>query len=679
MDQPDPTHLAFDDVVIDFAGHRVLRDGMRQPLEPKAFSVLALLAQAPGRVFTRDEILDAVWSHRHVTPGVLNRVMTLLRHALGEDAQTPRYLHTVHGIGYRFDLPAEPATELTPAAVDASESAAKTEHPAASLEAPASMSDNPLADEPRRRRAADLAASAPARWPWLLGPVALALVAFALVRWGGNAAPVPSSPPLAPAADAALPTLVVLPLKAIDESKGSRIIASGLSEELIGSLAQIEGLRVIARESTAIAAAESTDPAALAKRLGISHALEGSLQQVGQHLRIRLRLVDAGDGRALWAKDFDRDASEVLALQRDIAQAVAGSLTLRLGLGAAPNKSGDAEFLRRLLAARALAQRTDVPAEVSVDLAEVEFRSLLRERPDDARVRAGLAVALATRAFRRPEVGTALREESLQEAKLALRLDPALPEPHYLLAAEDCRRDRWEACLDGYTHVRTLSPSQLDSYVAHALALGRLGYLDRAEAIHRDAKARDPINKDIDFFLARILDTQGRHEEARHLLERAGPRGVYARWFNAMFRHDAEAALRHAEAYDAANASDNYGRLLKPSAILTARALADPAVWPQAIASMHEFERENPGRTAFGLVFAPDAPSHAAELIAELAEARRRSYSSYDLLLWTRDLAYLRQDQAFQAYLRNSGILAYWKKHGFPSQCRRHGHGAYCD
>ena len=105
MEPHDPKPLAFDDVAIDFAGHRLLRAGIEQPLEPKAFGVLALLAGTPGRVFARDEILDAVWGHRHVTPGVLNRVMTLLRHALGEDAQGSRYLHTVHGVGYRFDLP----------------------------------------------------------------------------------------------------------------------------------------------------------------------------------------------------------------------------------------------------------------------------------------------------------------------------------------------------------------------------------------------------------------------------------------------------------------------------------------------------------------------------------------------------------------------------------------------
>jgi DNA-binding winged helix-turn-helix (wHTH) protein len=75
--------ILFDRVEIDLTGRRLFVDGQESPLEPKAFAVLALLARQPGRALTRDEILDAVWGHRHVTPGVLNRIVTLLRRALG--------------------------------------------------------------------------------------------------------------------------------------------------------------------------------------------------------------------------------------------------------------------------------------------------------------------------------------------------------------------------------------------------------------------------------------------------------------------------------------------------------------------------------------------------------------------------------------------------------------------
>ena len=174
MDQHDPTRLAFDEVVIDLGGHRLLRGGIAQPLEPKAFGVLALLAGTPGRVFTRDQILDAVWGHRHVTPGVLNRVMTLLRHALGEDALGARYLHTVHGVGYRFDLP-EVAVEAP------AETAQGLEADAPTAAIPARAPMRRANDRPRRVARIAL---------WSL-PL-LAVLAFAGWQWTLSTAPVPT-------------------------------------------------------------------------------------------------------------------------------------------------------------------------------------------------------------------------------------------------------------------------------------------------------------------------------------------------------------------------------------------------------------------------------------------------------------------------------------------------------
>ncbi len=211
MDKPAPDNLLFDDVVIDFAGRRLLRAGVVQALEPKAFAVLALLGGAPGHVFTRDEILDAVWGHRHVTPGVLNRVMTLLRHALGEDAQSPHYLHTVHGVGYRFDLPAAAGPPL--AAVPASESApvpAAVPGPAPPPHLHRRAGDalpaaRPIPTPPPRRRASDWRRS---RRPGQLAWIALLLAAAGAAGWAlwpwapPSPAPAPAPAPVAPALDA---------------------------------------------------------------------------------------------------------------------------------------------------------------------------------------------------------------------------------------------------------------------------------------------------------------------------------------------------------------------------------------------------------------------------------------------------------------------------------------------
>lgn len=638
-----PPSLAFDEVVIDFAGRRLSRGGEDQPLEPKAFAVLALLAGTPGHAFGRDEILDAVWGHRHVTPGVLNRVMTLLRHALGEEANAPRYLHTLHGVGYRFDLPARARTFAS----DGTEQERRLH---------------------TERRAAVRHASQ--RWLAVAALVLLAMGAFAL--WHFRPAKV-SAP--------AMPTLVVMPLKSIGDAADGRALADGMGEELIGALAQIDGLRVIASESTAIAASESTDPIRLTQRLGISHVLEGSLQQAGQRLRIRLRLIEAASGRALWAKDFDRDASEVLVLQREIAQAVATSLTLKMGLAAGPTaKSGDAEFLRRYLAARKLMNQGGHGIDASVEPAETEFRALIRERPDDARAHAGLATALEIRAFRRPPLAAALRAEALQEAAIAQRLDPSLPESYVIQARAACRENLWEPCLALLAKARAAAPSFPPISYEYAMTMAQLGYLDRAEATMREAMARDPINPGWRFGLGRILDTQGRHTEARVQLERSDANAVYGRWFNAVWRRDYAAAAAIVDKnFDDDALHDTPATRLKPSYAATSRALVDPVHWPEAEAAMRKFEQET-GLMNFNRVLAPDAPAHAANLIAKLDVLREREYSSWDLLLWTKDLVYLRRDPAFLAYLRDNGILAYWKRHGFPKQCRADGKGgAICD
>jgi TolB-like protein/DNA-binding winged helix-turn-helix (wHTH) protein len=660
MPLSEPASLAFDDVVIDFAGRRLLRGGAEQPLEPKAFAVLSLLAHAPGQVFARDDILDAVWGHRHVTPGVLNRVVTLVRHALGEDAQHPRLLHTLHGTGYRFDLPAQEAVAISAPQQERRMQTARRE--ADGMEASASPASN------GKRRF------------WLVSTVLLALLAVAALAWWRNAASPPATPTVAKATPVRMQTLVVMPLKAIGNDEAGRQLADGLGEELIGTLAQIEGLRVIARESTAIAASESTDLSQLTQRLGITHALEGSLQQAGQRLRIRLRLIEAGSGRALWARDFDRDATEVLALQREIAQAVATSLTLKMGLAAAPAaKSGDAEFLRRYLAAQALLRSRQGVVDRTVEPAETEFRALIRERPDDARAHAGLASALATRAYRRPHLAEALRLEASQEAAITQQLDPSLPEPYFLQGAEACRANRWETCLALLDKAIALAPDFYPALYLQAMTQAQLGYLQRAESIVRECVARDPINPAKRFTMGRILDTVGKHEEARAQFDQSDIFATYGRWFNAVWRKDYAGAARIADR-DFGNEilRDTEAGRLKASYVATSRALIDPGHWPQAEAEMREFEQKT-GLLNFNRVLMPNASDHAAELVQKLDVLRERSYSSWDLLLWTKDLAYLRRDPEFQRYLRDNGILDYWKQHGFPPQCRPQGGGAICD
>jgi adenylate cyclase len=93
---------AFGDIRVEPAAHRVLRDGRELDLEPKAYSVLLQFVTHPGELIQHDDLLERVWGHKYVTPASLSRVISQLRQKLGDETAEPRYIQTVHGLGYRL-------------------------------------------------------------------------------------------------------------------------------------------------------------------------------------------------------------------------------------------------------------------------------------------------------------------------------------------------------------------------------------------------------------------------------------------------------------------------------------------------------------------------------------------------------------------------------------------------
>lgn len=92
----------FDNIVVEPLAHRLERDGQPLSVEPKAYLLLLTLLCHAGKMVSKDELLDTVWGHHHVTTGVLNRVISQLRRTLGDSPEQPRYIATVHSLGYRF-------------------------------------------------------------------------------------------------------------------------------------------------------------------------------------------------------------------------------------------------------------------------------------------------------------------------------------------------------------------------------------------------------------------------------------------------------------------------------------------------------------------------------------------------------------------------------------------------
>ena len=326
-----PGRFRFGDIEVDPASHGVTRAGEPRQLEPKAYAVLLVLLERPGELVPRDELLDQVWGHRHVTPGVLTRAIAQLRAVLGDDHHHPRYIQTRHALGYSF------IGELEPPATDD-----RPEHHAG----PPPPDADPAADGPAGVDAGQAAgpAAAPAvpaaggddddGRPLRLGRPALVIAAVLLVAvmlWGGD-----RDGPARPAEA----SIAVMPFVNLGNQRDKDYFAEGLAVEMHDALAGIEGLKVAAPVSPAVAHGLEPDVRKIGALLGVATVLNASVRHDGNRVRITARLSDCATGFTLWSETYDRDLSDIFDTQAEISGEVVAAL-----LGAMPQH-------RELLAGR---------------------------------------------------------------------------------------------------------------------------------------------------------------------------------------------------------------------------------------------------------------------------------------------------------------------------------------
>ena len=414
----------FGDIVVDPAAHTLLRAGIPQPVEPKAFAVLLVLLQRPGELVSRDDLLDQVWGHRHVTPGVLTRVIAQLRHALDEDPQQPRYIQTRHALGYSFigqlEDPAEFVAAATPEA--GGESPPVTVPPAVAVVAaePAPPMPPVLPPAPPPVWSAEEPGVHAPAWPgrWLaLGTIVVlaGLAAWLLVQPGARPRPAAAS-------------VAVLPFANLSGSPGDDYFAEGLAEEMRDALASVKGLKVVASVSSA-ASKDAADARALGDRLGMASILSASVRREGARLRITARLTDTASGFTLWSHTYDRELAGIFDTQSDIAAEVVHAL-----LGAIPGE--DSALSKRLAATRSeaafdtylqgmqLLRHPEQPD--AADQAIAHFGQALKQDSGFARAQAGICRAETWR-FQGQRSPTAL-DNARAACRQAEQMDPGAPE-----------------------------------------------------------------------------------------------------------------------------------------------------------------------------------------------------------------------------------------------------------
>ena len=317
-------------------------------------------------------------------------------------------------------------------------------------------------------------------------------------------------------------SIAVLPF-ASSSAEENAYFAQGFHDELLRQMGKIGDLRVISRTSVMQYKDGARSLREIAEALGVSSIVEGSVQRAGNRVRVEVRLIDARNDRQMWGDLYDRDVTDVFAIQTAVAEQIAGALHARLSaaqkvqIERKPTQSAEAYdlYLRAL-------EYANRPGYNPDDLAFAErlCRQAIQTDPSFALARARLARVRMTRYYYVTETPRSVAEEARAEAEESLRLQPDLPDGHLALGLYYYWAGRdFDRALKELEIARAGMPSEA-LYVIAAIAR-RQGKFDEAIRNEQKAVELDPRSPNTLFELAVSLTQTRRYQEADQVLDRA--------------------------------------------------------------------------------------------------------------------------------------------------------------
>jgi TolB-like protein len=341
----------------------------------------------------------------------------------------------------------------------------------------------------------------PRRWAVVSGIAAFLLVAVGAVVLGLNVGGLRDRLMSLVGARHGVPTpkiesIAVLPLANLSGDPEQEYFADGMTEELITNLGKISALRVISRTSVMRYKKTEKPLPQIARELGVDGIVEGSVLRVGDRVRITAQLIQAEQERHLWAESYERDLRDVLALQSEVARAIANEIRLKLTpqeqTRLASARPVNPEAYRLCLLGRFhWNKRTEEGFKNAID----HFQRALEIDPGYAPAYAGLAdsyICLSDRGFLPPKEAIPRGKAAAQKA---LEIDESLAEAHTSLALAYWEYDwDWPACEREYKRAIELNPNYATAHQWYALYLSAMKRHAEALAEAQRAQQLDPLS-----------------------------------------------------------------------------------------------------------------------------------------------------------------------------------------
>ena len=350
-----------------------------------------------------------------------------------------------------------------------------------------------------------------ARGHWKILLPAGVLVAVAAAFWLGRGGRGSAGSETQPGT----PSIAVLPFVNMSSDKEQEYFSDGLAEELLNDLAKIQGLRVAARTSSFQFKGKTEDLRTVGEKLNVGTILEGSVRKEGSRVRITAQLIKTGDGFHLWSETYDRELSDIFAVQDEIARSVAGSLKVAL-LGrktAAPSARGtNAEAYNAYLQGQYFYERNN---RENLEKAIAYYEQAMKLDLGYAPAWVGLARARSSQADEGYLSAAEGYPKAREAVERALALDANLAEAHAAMGHIKMVYDwDWAGADASYQRALALEPGDAAIVWGAAQLASTLGRFEEAIALDRRAVELDPLRVATRGSLGSDAYSAGRLEEA---------------------------------------------------------------------------------------------------------------------------------------------------------------------
>jgi TolB-like protein/DNA-binding winged helix-turn-helix (wHTH) protein len=523
-------HRRFGPFDVDFRTGELRKNGLRLKVQLLPLRILEILLEDPGHMVTREELQKKLWPEDTFVDFEhgLNSGINKLRQALGDSAAEPKYIETLERRGYRFIGKVDEVVDADP---------------------PPATIGSPPAEAGETGAAAAEGTSMRIRTLHVATGIAVLALTVVLTWMAVRALERQRQVNLA----SGIRSIAVLPFKNLSRDAGQESFADGMTDGVISQLARIGSLRVISATSTMPFKKETGKRLPeIARELNVDAVIEGTVIRDGGRVRITVQLIHAATDEHLWVEQYDRDANDVLGVQRDVARAVAREI--HVFLSREENLSLMAKSTVLPEAHEAYVKGRNVwftrwlggPAEL--ETSGKYFAQAVSLDPKYAPAYAGLADYYAFLAIYGLRPPGEVWPKAMEAIDRALELDPRSGEAMNSLAASKLY---WKWDLSGADEASrraiALNPNYSEAHSFRATLLAVMGRFDESIQEARTAEALDPVGQNgrvlLALYRAHRYDDVVRMASARAAME---PRIAHAFLRDvALIRGDREAAWQH--------------------------------------------------------------------------------------------------------------------------------------